>query len=63
MSAARERHRCYLSPYGCKLTRLYAWLEARGFRPALRRLNGTRQTLPEPVEERALQTVDRNSID
>ena len=27
--------RCYLSPYGWKLARLYARLEARVFRPAL----------------------------
>jgi len=50
-------HRCYLTPYGWKLARLYARLDARVFRPALTAMNDPPQVLPGPLK-RALQAVD-----
>ncbi len=50
-------HCCYLTPYGWKLARLYARLEARVFRPALTAMNGPPDVLPGSLR-RALRTVD-----
>jgi hypothetical protein len=49
--------RCYLSPYGWRLARLYARLEARVFRPALTLMNGPPDHLP-PGLEQALDKID-----
>jgi hypothetical protein len=43
---ALHSQRYYLTPYGWKLARLYARLEARIFRPALTAMNGPPPTLP-----------------
>jgi len=50
-------HRCYLTPYGWKLARLYARLDARVFRPALTAMNGPPEVLSGRLK-RALQAVD-----
>ncbi len=52
-------HRCYLSPYGCRLARFYARLEARVFRPALTTLNGVRASPASQPLKRALRTLDQ----
>jgi hypothetical protein len=49
--------RCYLSPYGWKLARLYARLEARVFRPALTVMNAPPIAAPGPLN-RALHIID-----
>lgn len=52
-------HRCFLSPYGCKLVRLYARLEARVFRPALSSIHsGQAPPIPEPLRG-AFRTIDQ----
>jgi hypothetical protein len=54
---ARGRQSYYLTPYGWKLARLYARLEARVFRPALTAMNPSATVLPEGLK-RALEAVD-----
>jgi hypothetical protein len=53
---AAGRHRCSLTPYGWRLARFYARLEARVFRPALTAMNA-----PPPGSNaslnKALQTI------
>ena len=49
--------RCYLSPYGWKLARLYARLEARVFRPALTVMNAPPVGEPGPLHK-AAQIID-----
>jgi len=49
--------RCYLTPYGWKLARLYARLEVRVFRPALTAMSPAPTAWPRPLHQ-ALQTVD-----
>jgi hypothetical protein len=53
---AAGRHRCSLTPYGWRLARFYARLEARVFRPALTAMNasppGSNASL-----NKALQTI------
>jgi hypothetical protein len=49
--------RCYLSPYGWKLARLYARLEARVFRPALTLMNAPPVGEPGPLHT-AVQIID-----
>jgi hypothetical protein len=52
-----DSHRYYLTPEGWKLSRLYARLEARLFRPLLTVMEGSVHGLPPPLE-RALDAVD-----
>ena len=52
-----KSQRYYLTPYGWKLARLYARLEARIFRPALTAMNGTPAVLPKSLRQ-ALTAVD-----
>ena len=54
---ARRSQRYYLTPYGWKLARLYARLEARVFRPALTAMNPSAAVWPEGLR-RALEAVD-----
>ena len=54
---ARGHHRYYLTPYGWRVARLYARLEARVFRPALTAMNPTASVMPEGLK-RAMQRVD-----
>jgi hypothetical protein len=49
--------RCYLTPYGWRLARFYARLEARVFRTALTALNGPPNGSTAPLNK-ALQTID-----
>ena len=49
--------RCYLTPYGWRLARLYARLEARVFRPALTAMNAPPLASSRPLNQ-ALQTID-----
>ena len=49
--------RCYLTPYGWKLARLYARLEARVFRPALTVMNAPPVGEPGPLHK-AAQIID-----
>jgi hypothetical protein len=49
--------RCYLTPYGWKLARLYARLEARVFRPALTVMNAPPIAPSGPLKD-ALQIID-----
>jgi hypothetical protein len=49
--------RCYLTPYGWKLARLYARLEARVFRPALTVMNAPPIASSGPLND-ALQIID-----
>ena len=49
--------RCYLTPYGWKLARLYARLEARVFRPALTVMNAPPIAPSGPLSD-AVQTID-----
>jgi hypothetical protein len=49
--------RCYLTPYGWKLARLYARLEARVFRPALTVMNAPPIAPSGPLND-ALQIID-----
>jgi hypothetical protein len=53
----RGTQRCYLTPYGCRVARLYARLEARVFRPALAAMSRSPTALPGPLHQ-ALQLVD-----
>jgi hypothetical protein len=53
----RRSQHYHLTPYGWKLVRLYARLEARVFRPTLTAINGSTAVLPEPLK-RALAAVD-----
>ena len=53
----RGTQRCYLTPYGCRLARLYARLEVRVFRPALAAMSRSPTALPAPLHQ-ALQLVD-----
>jgi hypothetical protein len=53
----RGTQRCYLTPYGCRLARLYARLEARVFRPALAAMSRSPTALPAPLHQ-ALQLLD-----
>ncbi len=53
----RGTQRCYLTPYGCRVARLYARLEARVFRPALAAMSPSPTALPAPLGQ-ALQLVD-----
>jgi hypothetical protein len=52
-----DSQRYYLTPEGWKLSRLYARLEARVFRPLLTVMEGSVHGLPPPLE-RALDAVD-----
>jgi len=52
-----KSQRYYLTPCGWKLSRLYARLEARVFRPALTAMKGTQAATPVGLE-RALHAVD-----
>ena len=54
--------RCYLTPYGWRLARFYARLEARVFRPTLTALNGPPIGSNAPLNK-ALQTIDTELID
>jgi hypothetical protein len=54
---APKSQRYYLSPYGWRLARLYARLEARVFRPALTAMNGPPSALPNTLRQ-ALAAVD-----
>jgi hypothetical protein len=54
---ALKSQRYYLTPYGWKLARLYARLEARIFRPALTAMNGPPPALPNKLKS-ALTAVD-----
>jgi hypothetical protein len=54
---ALKSQRYYLTPYGWKLARLYARLEARIFRPALTAMNSPPPALPDKLK-RALTAVD-----
>jgi hypothetical protein len=54
---ALNSQRYYLTPYGWKLARLYARLEARVFRPALTAMNDPPMALPDGLK-RALTAVD-----
>jgi hypothetical protein len=54
---ALKSQRYYLTPYGWKLARLYARLEARIFRPALTAMNGPPPVLPNKLK-RTLAAVD-----
>jgi hypothetical protein len=49
--------RCYLTPYGWRLARFYARLEARVFRPALTAMNAPPIGSNTPLNK-ALQTID-----
>ena len=49
--------RCYLTPYGWRLARFYARLEARVFRPALTAMNTPPIGSNTPLNS-ALQTID-----
>jgi hypothetical protein len=49
--------RCYLTPYGWKLARLYARLEARVFRPVLTVMNAPPIAPSGPLSD-AVQTID-----
>jgi hypothetical protein len=49
--------RCYLTPYGWRLARLYSRLEARVFRPALTVMNAPPIASSRPMNQ-ALQTID-----
>jgi hypothetical protein len=51
-------HRYVVTPYGWKIARLYARLEARIFRPALTALEGEHVADPLPKLSRALAKVD-----
>lgn len=51
-------HRYVVTPYGWKVARLYARLDARIFRPALTALQGRGITDPAPKLSRALAKVD-----
>ena len=53
----RGTQRCYLTPYGWKLARLYARLEARVFRPALTAMSRSPTALSGRLTQ-ALQVVD-----
>jgi len=53
----RGTQRCYLTPYGWKLARLYARLETRVFRPALAAMSPSPPALPRALNQ-ALQAVD-----
>ncbi len=54
---ARGSQRYYLTPYGWKLARLYARLEARVFRPVLTAINPSAAMLPQTLR-RSLETAD-----
>src|SRR5437773_8942867 len=54
---ALNNQRYYLTPYGWKLARLYARLEARIFRPALTAMNDPPAALPGRLKQ-ALAAVD-----
>jgi hypothetical protein len=54
---ALKSQRYYLTPYGWKLARLYARLEARIFRPALTAMNGPPVALPGKLRQ-TLAAVD-----
>lgn len=54
---AVHSQRYYLTPYGWKLARLYARLEARIFRPALTAMNGPTVSLSAQLQK-ALEAVD-----
>jgi hypothetical protein len=56
---AIKSQRYFLTPYGWKLARLYARLEARIFRPALTAMNGPPDVLPGPLKQ-SLAAVDRH---
>ena len=49
--------RCYLTPYGWRLARFYARLEARVFRPALTAINAPPIESNAPLSK-ALRTID-----
>jgi hypothetical protein len=51
---ALKSQRYYLTPYGWKLARLYARLEARIFRPALTAMNGPPPALPGKLRQTML---------
>jgi hypothetical protein len=53
-------HRYVVTPYGWKLARLYARLEARIFRPALTAIEGSGRADPHPQLSRALAKVDHH---
>ena len=52
-------HRYVVTPYGWKIARLYARLEARVFRPALTAMEGQAVADPTPKLTRALAKVDQ----
>jgi hypothetical protein len=57
MCRASNSQRYYITPYGWKLARLFARLEARVFRPALTAMNGPPVALPLKLKQ-ALAAVD-----
>src|SRR5438046_9220417 len=57
LCGALNSQRYYLTPYGWKLARLYARLEARIFRPALTAMNDPPAALPGRLKQ-ALAAVD-----
>ena len=52
-----KTHRYFLTPYGWKLARLFARLEARVFRPAVAMFTGNDAVLPFPLRA-SLHRVD-----
>jgi predicted MarR family transcription regulator len=54
----RGTHRYVVTPYGWKVARLYARLEARVFRPALTAIEGQSVADPTPKLSKALAKVD-----
>jgi len=52
-----KTHRYFLTPYGGKIARLFARLEARVFRPAVAMFTSTDAVLPFPLRA-SLQRVD-----
>jgi hypothetical protein len=57
ISRVSGSQRCYLTPYGWKLARLYARLEPRVFRPALTVMNAPPIASSSPLND-ALQIID-----
>jgi hypothetical protein len=52
-----KTHRYFLTPHGCKMARLFTWLEARVFRPAVAMFTSNHAVVPFPLRA-SLNRVD-----
>jgi hypothetical protein len=52
-----KTHRYFLTPHGCKMARLFTWLEARVFRPAVAMFTSNDAVVPFPLRA-SLNRVD-----